>query len=54
MAEILRATLRPTKLELVAGWMGDQRWYAGKGQVPRLRLLTAWRLDDPDSSTRCR
>ena len=48
MAEILRATLRPTKLELVAGWMGDQRWYAGKGQVPRLRLLTAWRLDDPE------
>jgi hypothetical protein len=27
--------------------MGDQRWYAAKGQQPRLRLLAAWRLDDP-------
>ena len=27
--------------------MGEQRWYAAKGQQPRLRLLAAWRLDDP-------
>ncbi len=49
MAEIIRtATLTPGKTELVQAWMGDQRWYAAKGQQPRLRLLTAWRLDDPE------
>jgi 1,4-alpha-glucan branching enzyme len=42
------ASLRPSKLELVSGWMGAQRWYAAKGQQPRLRLLTSWRLDDPE------
>ena len=48
MAEIITtASLRPSKLELISGWMGDQRWYAAKGQQPRLRLLAAWRLDDP-------
>ena len=41
------ANLRPTKIELVQGWMGEQRWYAAKGQQPRLRLLATWRLDDP-------
>ena len=44
----MEATLRPTKLDLVSGWIGEQRWYASKGRTPRLRLLTAWRLDDPD------
>ncbi|HSO65272.1 MAG TPA: phosphotransferase, partial [Ornithinibacter sp.] len=34
--------------ELVSGWIGAQRWYAAKGQQPRLRLLAAWRLDDPE------
>ncbi len=49
MADIIStATIRPTKLELVQAWMGDQRWYAAKGQQPRLRLLAAWRLDDPE------
>ncbi len=48
MAEIITtASLRPSKLELISGWMGEQRWYAAKGQQPRLRLLAAWRLDDP-------
>jgi 1,4-alpha-glucan branching enzyme len=42
------ASLRPTKVELLAGWMGGQRWYAAKGQQPRLRLLATWRLDDPE------
>src|SRR5690349_3259720 len=42
------ASLRPTKIELVQAWMGEQRWYAAKGQRPRLRLLTSWRLDDPE------
>ena len=48
MAEIHSgATLSPTKLELLAGWMGRQRWYAAKGSVPQLRRLWSWRLDDP-------
>jgi len=48
VAEVIStATLRPSKLELVSGWMGAQRWYAAKGQRPRLRLLASWRLDDP-------
>jgi maltokinase len=42
------ATLRPSKIELVQGWMGEQRWYAAKGRQPRLRLLATWRLDDPE------
>ena len=37
MAEIHDATLSPTKLELVGPWMARQRWYAAKGEVPRLR-----------------
>lgn len=41
------ATLAPTKDELVAGWIGAQRWYAGKAGRPRLRRLDSWRLDDP-------
>ena len=47
MAEILKTTLSPTKLELIAGWMGRQRWYATKGHEPRLRRLGGYRLDDP-------
>ena len=42
------ASLSPTKIELVQGWMGAQRWYAAKGQQPKLRLLATWRLDDPE------
>lgn len=48
MAEIHDATLSPTKLDLLEEWMGGQRWYAAKGQRPRLRRLAAWRLDDPE------
>lgn len=48
MAELhLDTTLVPAKLELLAGWMGRQRWYASKGSVPRLTPLAAWRLGDP-------
>ncbi|MGL5815979.1 MAG: maltokinase N-terminal cap-like domain-containing protein [Phycicoccus sp.] len=42
------ATLVPGKLELLEAWMGEQRWYAGKGRRPRLRRVGRWRLDDPD------
>ncbi|XVX21411.1 1,4-alpha-glucan branching protein GlgB [Actinomycetota bacterium] len=48
MAEIHSgASLTPSKVELVQGWLGDQRWYAAKGRQPRLRRLGSWRLDDP-------
>jgi trehalose synthase-fused probable maltokinase len=47
VAEIHQATLAPTKLELLPEWMAQQRWYAAKGRVPRLRRLWSWRLDDP-------
>jgi maltokinase len=40
--------LRPTKVELLTGWMGGQRWYAAKGSTPELTQLAAWRLGDPE------
>ncbi|NYF97308.1 maltokinase N-terminal cap-like domain-containing protein [Janibacter cremeus] len=46
MATVHDATLSPGKVELVAGWIGAQRWYTGTGR-PRLRALDSWRLDDP-------
>ncbi len=47
MAEVMQTTLSPTKLELLAGWIGRQRWYSTKGLEPRLRRLGGYRLDDP-------
>ena len=47
MAEIHRTTLTPGKLELLTAWLPSQRWYVGKGRVPRLRSLGGYRLDDP-------
>lgn len=34
-------------LEALAGWIGRQRWFAGKGVMPRLRLIGSldWRSD---------
>ena len=47
MAEILDATLTPGKVDLIAGWIGTQRWYAAKGQLPRLTRRRGFRFDDP-------
>lgn len=48
MAEIHKgANITPTKVELVEAWMGQQRWYAGKGTSPSVRRLASWRLADP-------
>lgn len=48
MAEIHKgASITPTKLELIDAWMGQQRWYAGKGTSPSVRRLASWRLGDP-------
>jgi predicted trehalose synthase len=41
------ATLSPGKKELVEAWLGRQRWYAAKGNTPRVRRVWSWRLDDP-------
>ena len=47
MAELYATTMRPSKLELLEAWMGEQRWYAAKGRAPRLTKVFAWRLADP-------
>jgi maltokinase len=38
--------------QLVGGWMARQRWYAGKGGVPRLRTIADIPLDSPDADAR--
>lgn len=44
MALIHRATLRPSKLELLAAWLPDRPWATGTGE---LRPAGAYRFDDP-------
>jgi len=48
MAIIHKTTLVPGKLELLAGWMPAQPWYAGPGRTPELAKAGGFRLDDPD------
>ena len=45
MAQIHSTTMSPTKLELLAGWLPGQSWYAG-GE-PLLERSGGFRLDDP-------
>jgi len=40
--------------QLVGGWMARQRWYAGKGGVPRLRIVGDLPFDSPDPDARIR
>ncbi|GAA4444025.1 CG0192-related protein [Phytohabitans houttuyneae] len=45
MALLHRATLRPTKLELLAAWLPTRSWY---GQPPgEVERVAAFRFDDP-------
>lgn len=46
MALIHRAQIRPTKMELIGGWLPSQPWYAG-GAHPEMQPLGAYRFDDP-------
>jgi Maltokinase N-terminal cap domain len=47
MAVIHKTSLLPGKLELLAGWMPAQPWYAGTGREPALAKAGGFRLDDP-------
>lgn len=46
MAILHKATLTPTKAELLAGWLPQQEWYDGAAD-PQPRPLATFRLDDP-------
>ena len=46
MALIHRTTLKPTKLELLAGWLPTRPWYHGPA-APELVKAGGFRLDDP-------
>jgi Maltokinase N-terminal cap domain len=46
MAIIYNTTMHPSKLELLAGWLPQQAWYAGAGDG--LTRAGGFRLDDPD------
>lgn len=48
MAVIHHTTLTPSKMELLAGWLPWQPWYAGTGRQPQLAKAGGFRLDDPD------
>jgi len=46
MAIIHRATLQPTKLELIAGWLPSRPWFADD-DTAELAQVGAFRFDDP-------
>lgn len=44
MALLHRATLTPTKLQLLAGWLPGRTWFTG---APGLERIASYRFDDP-------
>ncbi|MGH3742660.1 MAG: maltokinase N-terminal cap-like domain-containing protein, partial [Micromonosporaceae bacterium] len=46
MALLHRATLHPTKLELLAGWLPGRRWFRGEAASEVVRVAS-YRFDDP-------
>ncbi|WBC15229.1 hypothetical protein O7600_29925 [Micromonospora sp. WMMA1998] len=46
MALLHRAELRPSKLELLVGWLPGRSWFAGAAGAPVARVA-AYRFDDP-------
>ncbi|MEV4759572.1 hypothetical protein AB0J86_31370 [Micromonospora sp. NPDC049559] len=49
MALLHRATLHPTKLELLSAWLPTRRWYGGQVGV-EIERVAAYRFDDPDGA----
>ncbi|MEU4428534.1 hypothetical protein AB0F81_48615 [Actinoplanes sp. NPDC024001] len=47
MALLHKATITPTKLELLASWLPTRPWYDGP-ESPELTRVAAARFDDPD------
>ncbi len=47
MALIHKATLAPTKLELLTDWLPSRPWFAGADPKAGLRQVGAYRFDDP-------
>jgi len=47
MAEILKTTLVPSKLELLSRWMRAAPWFKG-AITPELGVVGGFRLDDPE------
>ena len=45
-AEIHDATLTPTKLEMLAGWLPAQEWFVGDSED--LARVASYRFVDPD------
>ncbi|MEU8438192.1 1,4-alpha-glucan branching protein [Streptomyces sp. NPDC029216] len=48
MAVVHRTTMKPGKLELLAGWLPGRPWYAGASAAPDLDRAGGFRLDDPE------
>ncbi|MFB7510840.1 maltokinase N-terminal cap-like domain-containing protein, partial [Streptomyces broussonetiae] len=48
MAIIHHTTLKPTKLELLTGWLPTRPWYRGGPNAPVLAKSGGFRLDDPE------
>ncbi|MFJ8213669.1 1,4-alpha-glucan branching protein [Streptomyces sp. NPDC096033] len=48
MAVIHRTTMKPGKLELLAGWLPARPWYAGASAAPDLARAGGFRIDDPE------
>lgn len=46
MAIVHKATLTPTKAELIGGWLPNQPWYDGP-VPPKPRPVGSFRIDDP-------
>lgn len=47
MAIVYDAHLNPDKVTMVQRWIGEQRWFTGKGRTPSLSKVAAFRFDDP-------
>ncbi|MEU6671362.1 1,4-alpha-glucan branching protein [Streptomyces sp. NPDC046727] len=47
MAIVHQTTLKPTKLELVTGWLPGRPWYRAGTGAPALEKSGGFRLDDP-------